>query len=442
MPTTSAMNVAEDATRSPVREVGRQVGRRGRAGGSWRRAAPGHPRSRSTRPIAVVRRAAPSAGPTAVRVADHGDQAAGLGGQRVGDRGDVLELALDRVRRRVARRATTATVHRVDGRNGEPVAARRPERRVVRGRAVDQEERRPGAARGRPRSACRRPTETRSVGLGSVIRAAAAGGGRASSRIQVAAGRRASWAGQRSAGSALGPEDITARIAALLSPVATTISARRGADDGRVQGDPLDVRLDVGRGRDGQRQVVGVEGRRAREDRQQVAVAPDAEEHEVEDRPAVVAAAGPTARSSSRERGRTPVAAPGGRRSPRPPGTGGGGRTAGTRPASRRRPSLPRPARCPRRMSSNGLTLDSGWSRGTKRSSPHQTWTAAHGTSARQGRLGERAVDPGDGRAAGRRPVRSTPLASAAASALRDPSAAGLGDGGGRVRDDHDRRVG
>ena len=42
------------------------------------------------------------------------------------------------------------------------------------------------------------------------------------------------------------------------------------------------------------------------------------------------------------------------------------------------------------RMSSTGLTLDSGWSRGTYRSSPHQTWTTGHGTASRNGESASR----------------------------------------------------
>ena len=59
-------------------------------------------------------------------------------------------------------------------------------------------------------------------------------------------------------------------------------------------------------------------------------------------------------------------------------------------------------------MSSNGLTLDRAWSRGTKRSSPHQTWTLPATGRRSRGRGGEIAVDADRGGAAGRGPVGPT----------------------------------
>ncbi len=71
------------------------------------------------------------------------DRAAGLARERLRDGGHVLELALDGVRRRVARRAAAPAV---DGMDREAFREHRPddtERRVVGGRAVDEDERRP-----------------------------------------------------------------------------------------------------------------------------------------------------------------------------------------------------------------------------------------------------------------------------------------------------------
>ena len=50
-------------------------------------------------------------------------------------------------------------------------------------------------------------------------------------------------------------------------------------------------------------------------------------------------------------------------------------------PTSTAPPAVPSSVRpIPSRMSSSGFTLESGWSRWTKRSSPHQTWTLCQGT--------------------------------------------------------------
>ena len=94
-----------------------------------------------------VSSAAPERATTAVGMTDHIDARPRLGRQRVGDGRDVLELPLDRVRQRVARSAATAAV---DGVDREPLGEHRPdhpERGVVGGGAVDEDDRRPRTAR-------------------------------------------------------------------------------------------------------------------------------------------------------------------------------------------------------------------------------------------------------------------------------------------------------
>ena len=95
----------------------------------------------------------------------------------------------------------------------------------------------------------------------------------------------------------------------------------RDADDRRVEGDALDVRLDVGRAPGSPAPgPVEVERRRAREDRQHVAVGARPEDHQVERRPAIDRRPGRprAARRPWRPR-TTPPRAP--RRSPRPSAT-------------------------------------------------------------------------------------------------------------------------
>ena len=84
----------------------------------------------------------------AVRVPDDVDRVgARRGDDRLGDRRDVLELPLDRIRQRVARRAPTAPVDGVDGAAlGQP-RPDDPERRVVARRPVHEDHGGPGPAR-------------------------------------------------------------------------------------------------------------------------------------------------------------------------------------------------------------------------------------------------------------------------------------------------------
>ena len=145
MPTTRVMNVSSSASslarrRRAPRARGRAPRRRSASPGGV-----GAPSYETTRRIVVGQQRRPERASTAVRVPEDIDRAARLRRERVGDRGHVLELALDRVRRRVARRAAAAPV---DGVDREALGEQRPddpERRVVGGRAVDQDQRRPVA---------------------------------------------------------------------------------------------------------------------------------------------------------------------------------------------------------------------------------------------------------------------------------------------------------
>jgi len=65
-----------------------------------------------------------------------------LGGDRLGDRRDVHELALDRVSGAVAGGASPPTVEGVEPEPGGEERPDDPERRVVGGRAVHEQERR------------------------------------------------------------------------------------------------------------------------------------------------------------------------------------------------------------------------------------------------------------------------------------------------------------
>ena len=80
--------------------------------------------------------------PTAQRVAEHVDRPAGLRGERVGHRGEVVQLEADRVRTpsvtRVAAAPAVDRVERVPRRQHRPEDPPRP---VIGGRAVDEDER-------------------------------------------------------------------------------------------------------------------------------------------------------------------------------------------------------------------------------------------------------------------------------------------------------------
>ena len=79
----------------------------------------------------------------AVGVPEDVDPAASLLRDRRGDGRHIFELALDGVGRRVPRRSPPATVDRVDRERVGEQRSDDPERRVVRGRAVDEDQRRP-----------------------------------------------------------------------------------------------------------------------------------------------------------------------------------------------------------------------------------------------------------------------------------------------------------
>ena len=347
------------------REVRRQLGvEAGRvvAGAGRRRGA--LVRDDAADPVGQERRA--ERRPAAVRVPEDRHRSARLGGHRVGDRGHVLELARDGVRLGVARRATSAPVDGVEREVAGQPWADDAERRVVGARAMDEDERRARRRSGRPRWTCRQPTGRARSGPGRSRRDQGRGGrfaAAAASRIHVAPARSASCAGHR-LGSRVGPK-ISPRTGALSGARGDDHDLTRGPDHGRVERHALDVWLDVGRRGDGHREVGGAERRRAREDRQEVPVGPDPERagrrRPASRRPSPRARP-PAARRPSPRR-TTPD--PGPSRSPRRLGMGGSGRTAGARPASRPRPCLPRPGRCPRRCRRTAWRWSSGWSRGT-----------------------------------------------------------------------------
>ncbi len=238
--------------------------------------------------------------------------------------------------------AATAPVDRVDREPAGQQRADHPEGRVVGRGAVDQDQRRPDAAA--------EDGDRRAVGRGDPLRGIGRGGQRgrlaaaAASRIQVAPARRASWAGQRP-GSCVAPK-TSARTAALPAPVATTRTRRAARDDRRVEGDPLDPRLDVGWCRDRQGELVGAEGRGAREDRQQMTVG--CRHRAGAGRRRANRRRRPVPPSAARRRGlRHTRPRRASRRSPRPSGMGGGSRWATARPAPSRRPRPPRSGRSP-----------------------------------------------------------------------------------------------
>ena len=144
------MNVSSAASRSPAGDRGRRSAARRRAAGS-RAASRAAARRTLVRRRAgrcrVVSSAAPSAQRPPYEWPNDVDRRARLArGHRLGDRGHVLELALDRVRRRIAGRAAAAPVDRVQA-NASASTGPRTGRRVVGGRAVDEDERRPLAGR-------------------------------------------------------------------------------------------------------------------------------------------------------------------------------------------------------------------------------------------------------------------------------------------------------
>ena len=178
----------------------------------------------------------------------------------------------------------------------------------------------------------------------------------ASSRIQVAVGMRASWAGQRP--GLLGAEDL--REHGRLGGA--------GRDDEPIRAAPITAGFIVTRSTCGSMWVgagmakhsPSTEGGRAREDREHVAVADHPEQHEVEDRPAV------DGRRPVRAEGRGELCRAPVRAQPSPDRLAGGERV--------QVPSRERDLDCaagrallgpsiPSRMSSSGFTFESGWSR-------------------------------------------------------------------------------
>jgi hypothetical protein len=79
-------------------------------------------------------------------VAEDRDRVARVARERLGDCGDVLEFALDRVGEGVARRAAPPSIDGVDGEPARQARTDDPERGVIGGGAVDQDQRWPVAA--------------------------------------------------------------------------------------------------------------------------------------------------------------------------------------------------------------------------------------------------------------------------------------------------------
>ena len=167
-----------------------------------------------------------------------------------------------------------------------------------------------------------------------------------------------------------------------------------------------------------------------------MAVAAHPEHHEVE-RPASRRPAG----GPSERRVAASCAAHQSAPSPRPIASpvGNGCRLPAGSGTSTAPPAVPSSVRpIPSRMSSSGLTFESGWSRGTNRSSPHQTWMSAHGTVAIERRLHQGPVDPDRRRAAGRRPVGAAARGDRVARATRRIRSAASRRGGRGVGHDPD----
>ena len=240
-----------------------------------------------------------------------------------------------RPRRSIAWTVRRAAEHRADD----------AERRVVAGRAVDEDERRPVAGR--------EHGDRRAVGRGDdEVRLGHPGGARqrgsraaaASSRIQVAPGRLASWPGQRR-GSRSAPRTSprARRPCPRRRPRPGSPGRRRARAGFRVTRSicgSMWVGAGIARARSGESSA----GEPGKTDSRWPSGA-DPEEQEVEHRPAVLflEARPPGARRRARRR-TTRHRAP--RRSPRRSGRGGRGRPGAARPAGRRRRCPPRAGRC------------------------------------------------------------------------------------------------
>ena len=244
----------------------------------------------------------------------------------------------------------------------------------------------PVAGREDARSACRRATRRR--GPASVIRAApsarAAPTAAASSRIQVAPGAPGELAGPAPRVALRAEDRREHRRPCRRRRPRPARPARPRRPPGCSVTRSTCGSMWVGAGM-ASASSVRVERRRAREDRQQVAVA-------ARSRGTPGRTTGQP--SPSREPGRAELVgelggAPRGAarlgRSPRPSGTGGRGRPGAGRPAGAAGRALLGPCRCRAGCRRTALTFESGWSRGTNRSSPHQTWTSAHGTASPSG---------------------------------------------------------
>jgi hypothetical protein len=150
---------------------------------------------------------------------------------------------------------------------------------------------------------------------------------------------------------------------------------RRRLQQPRVDRHARQVRPDVRRCGDAHRPGHAVQGRRFGEDRQDVAVVADADEDQVEARA--------SCRRSSAVGGHLLGVAGG---APAVSWSSARARSVGKgwmlADGSGAPPVDPSP---PSRTSSSEVTHDSGWPRGTKRSSPHQMWTCGHGMLSTSG---------------------------------------------------------
>ena len=130
-----SLSPAASRSRRRVLDAGRVVARPGRRRRSLVRDDPPDRVGQQRR----AERAAP-----AVRVPEDVDWPASVGRKRLGDRRDVLELALDRIRPvSVPRCPSAATVDRVDRERRAEHRPDDPERRVIGGRPMNEHERRP-----------------------------------------------------------------------------------------------------------------------------------------------------------------------------------------------------------------------------------------------------------------------------------------------------------
>ena len=259
---------AHERGHEPVVVAGRARARRAPRGalrpGRLGRPGPGRLRRRRAAGGSGQERGAQPA-TSAERVANDIDRPAGCGRQLVDHRRDVLVLAIDRVGQPVAARAPAAAVDRDHPSGGGEPRGDGPERRVVGGRAVDEEECRPvGRSGPSPESPTRRSGSRRAIRRsrpGAACSITVCGCSRARRfRVEEPGGRRPprQLAGQavRAAGSRRGPSRIRATTSAFAAP--PTIARIAGAA-ARIDGLNVtrgEVRLDVGGRRDRQGELV------------------------------------------------------------------------------------------------------------------------------------------------------------------------------------------